>query len=148
MGRQFIGQILKDMGRLSPLDIDEILSEQAVSRRQFGDIAMSWGLCDAEHILEAWCVQMGDDREQVDILRTPVDIHALMCIPAQVARRLKVMPLRIIANELVVAAACILDPQEVGEMTIFAGRDIRLIKADPRQIDLAIERYYPRMVAA
>ena len=148
MGRQLIGQILKDMGKLSPLDIDEILSEQAASKRKFGDIAMAWGLCEPEHILEAWCVQMGDDHTQVDLLRTTVDIHALMSLPAQIARRLRVVPIRIIANELVVAAASALDPQDVTEMTLLAGRDIRLIKADAKQVDLALERYYPRLAAA
>lgn len=147
MSRQLIGQILKDMGKLSSLDIDEILAEQAASKRKFGEIAMSWGLCEPEHILEAWCVQMGEDKSQVDLLRTPVDIHALMCLPAQLARRLNVLPMRLIANALVVAAAHALDPQDVQEMTLRAGRDIRLVKADGKQVEMALERYYPRLAA-
>ena len=147
MSCQLIGQILKDMGKLSSLDIDEILAEQAASKRKFGDIAMSWGLCEPEHILEAWCVQMADDKNLVDLLRTPVDIHALMCLPAQLARRLSVLPMRLIANELVVAAAHTLDPQDVREMTLRAGRDIRLIKADAAQVEMAMDRYYPRLAA-
>jgi len=58
--RQKIGEILIDLGVLSPAQVDEVLC--AIRRRRdqakFGRVAREMGLLQEEHILAALAVQM------------------------------------------------------------------------------------------
>jgi len=142
MARPLIGQVLSRMGKLSAIDIDEILAEQTFSRRPFGEIALSWGLCEPQHICDAWCSQLGDGRERLDLSRIGIDPAAVMCIPAEMARRCRVMPIRMVGDQLVVATSRLMDASESAEIAATAGREIRFVKAEQSQIDEAINAHY------
>lgn len=148
MSRQLIGQLLSRMGKLSLIDIDEILVEQAVSHRRFGEIALSWGLCNPEHVGEAWCKQLAEDVQHVDLERVGVDAHATTYLSSQLAKQLGVIPIRILGDLVVVAASHTLNSVEVAELSRTIGKQIRLVTVDPDQIQVALRTYYPNQVAA
>ncbi len=148
MSRQLIGQLLSRMGKLSLIDIDEILVEQAVSHRRFGEIALSWGLCNPEHVGEAWCKQLADDVQHVDLERVGVDAHATTYLSSQLARQLGVIPIRVLGDLVVVATSHTLNSVEVAELSRTIGKQIRLVTVDPDQIQVALGTYYPNQVAA
>ncbi len=148
MGRPRIGQVLKDMGKLNSMDIDEILAEQALSQRRFGAIAVSWGLCNEKNVCDAWCSQLTDGREQVNLSAVAPDLHAIMCLPAEMCRRIGIVPLRIVGNEVVLATSRVLEQLEAQEVAQRAGREVRFVRADARQVNAAINRFYPMAHAA
>ena len=67
MNRMRIGELLGQMGKLSGHDIDEILQEQSATGHRFGDIALTWGLVQPEHIWTAWCSQLQGKTDPVDL---------------------------------------------------------------------------------
>src|SRR5690606_33165915 len=103
MGRDRIGQLLRQMVPLSEHDIEEILHEQAHSGRRFGEIAMEWGLCESEHVWRAWCDQTGDELEHVDLDRLGIDAQAIEALPRDVATRCRAVPLRRFDDLLIIA---------------------------------------------
>src|SRR5688500_9680257 len=143
MSRTLIGQVLSNMGTLSAHDIDEILAQQAPTRQRFGEIALQWGLCDADTICEAWCSQLAQGAARVDLQQIGVDSHATDCVPRAIAIKLGIMPIRSIADKVIVAASRELTEDEVAELISVAQRGVRIVIADPRQIQAALAAYYP-----
>src|SRR5678816_1337210 len=90
MRRTQIGQVLSQMGKLSSIDIDEILEQQAVSHQRFGEIAVSWGLCEPVDLCEAWCVQFSEGVEPADLAGGAVDSRLVLSLPARLARQLHI----------------------------------------------------------
>lgn len=142
MCRQLIGQLLTRMGKLTLIDIDEILVEQAVSRKRFGDIAMSWGLCDPEHIGEAWCNQLTEEGGQIDLDGIGIDACAASYLTAELARRLRAIPIRILGDLVVVATSRAMSNDEADQLSQDLGRPVRCVTVDEPQIDRALEVYY------
>jgi hypothetical protein len=140
-----MGEMLRRMGKLTALDVDEILFEQGVARRRFGDIAVAWGLCQPDDVCQAWCDQLTGDPGRLG--PGQVDPAALALVPAPVARRLRIVPLRLLGGQLLVLAAGGLDSAAITELLRLTGRDVRAVPAPPARIDQALARLYPALAA-
>ena len=143
MSRVRIGELLGRMGKLSEHDIDEILHEQCGrGGRRFGEIALTWGLVEPEHIWSAWCQQLEDGLMKVDLNEVGIDTQAVDRVPVELAERFCAMPLRVHEDQLIIALS---DPIHAA---VFEGlRDSlkiqpRFVLADREQIREAIQRYY------
>jgi hypothetical protein len=131
------------MGKLSSIDIDEILEQQERSGERFGEIAMSWGLCAPEHVCEAWCIQYAEGLERSD-LSQGLDAKLILSVPAALARQLHIVPLVSIADQMVVACDHPVDGEQWMQILEATGKDVRFILAEPEVIEEALEVYYPR----
>src|SRR5687768_13569909 len=105
MRRELIGKVLSKMGKLSDIDIDEILFEQAVTRKRFGDIAIGLGLCEPEDLCDAWCKQIEESGRRIDLHAIGIDPEAARCLAPDIARRLGVIPIRVLGSSVVLAAS-------------------------------------------
>ena len=105
MGRILIGKVLQQMGKLSGHDIDEILHEQmsAGAKKPFGEIALTFGLCQPEHIWKAWAHQLSDGFEKIDLAVIGIDAQAVPQLPRDLAERFCAIAIRLLDDELVVA---------------------------------------------
>src|SRR5258708_19391766 len=103
MSRMRIGQVLEQMGKISGHDIDEILHEQSSigARKTFGEIALTWGLCEPEHIWKAWANQLEGNCERVDLNMVGIDSQAWSRLPRELGLRLSPMPVRTSQHSLV-----------------------------------------------
>jgi type IV pilus assembly protein PilB len=145
MSRLRIGQLLEQMGKLSGHDIDEILHEQASpgAKKTFGQIALTFGLCQPEHIWKAWADQLSDGFERVDLKSFGIDSQAVSRLPRELACRFCAMPIRVVEDEMIIAIS---DPSH---MALFDDLDDllrarpRFVLADAAQIRQMIEHYYP-----
>lgn len=144
MGHQLIGQVLTGMGRLSSIDIDEILEEQAISGMKFGEIAVSLGICQREQICEAWCTQLADEIRSAGLDHVGVDLTAAACVPHDIARRWGVIPIRNFAGMVVMAASRTPNADEVVALSAMLGREVRFVPVQPEQIDQALRHVYTR----
>jgi hypothetical protein len=145
MSRPLIGQVLARMGKVTPIDIDEILVEQTFSQRRFGEIALTWGLCETADVREAWCDQLhGGDH--IDLSDPQIDPAAVGRLQGHVARRLGVVPLKLIGDVLIVACARPVDAAEMPELVRAAGHDIRFIQANWEELARALDRHYPQTI--
>jgi len=132
------------MGKLSSIDIDEILEQQAVSRQRFGEIAVSWGLCEPVDLCEAWCVQFSEGVEESDLTPGDVDARLILSLPARLARQLHIVPLISIADQMVVASAQPVDGDQWLAILEATGMDVRFVLAQPEAIAAALDLYYPK----
>lgn len=144
MQRAAIGQVLSRMGKLSSIDIDEILEQQAVSHQRFGEIAVSWGLCEPVDLCEAWCVQFSEGVEAVALTNSEVDARLILSLPGELARQLQIVPLVSIADQMVVAAAQPVDGDQWMAILEATGMDVRFVLAEPQAIEAALDVYYPK----
>lgn len=144
MNRLRMGEALRRMGKLSTIDVDEILFEQEVAPRRFGDIAVSWGLCRQEDIAQVWCDQFV--AASIDVAE--IDSVALDCIPPEMAFRLCVAPLKLMAGQLVVAAPEEPDSAAMAELVRKTKRDIRVIPVARQRIERMLAIIYAAKIAA
>jgi len=144
MRRAPIGQVLSRMGKLSSIDIDEILEQQAVSHQRFGEIAVSWGLCEPVDLCEAWCVQFSEGYDWGGLSHEGVDSKLILSLPGELARQLHIVPLVSIADQMVVAASEPVDGDQWMAILEATGMDVRFVLAEPNEIDAALDVYYPK----
>ena len=142
MSRPRMGQVLGWMGQLSDIDVQEILAEQAVTRERFGQIALSLGLCEPQHIWSAWCSQLAIGTERVALVDVGIDAGAVGCLPAELARGMEVIPIRHVEDKMIIATARLLDSGSIAELMRTSGMQIRFVFADASEIHHAIETYY------
>jgi len=144
MRRPLIGQVLSQMGKLSSIDVDEILEQQAVSHQRFGEIAVSFGLCEPVDLCEAWCVQFAEGVDWRDLSSAHLDSKLILSLPAALARELHIVPLISIADQMVVAASHPVDGEQWLAILEATGKDVRFILAEPKVIEAALDVYYPK----
>ncbi len=150
MSQVLFGELLGRLVTLSRHDVDEILAEQGANRKlRFGDIALSRGLCEPEHVWAAWCDQLVTHVQRVDLDRLGVDARAAALIPAEVARRLSIIPVRTMSDRLVVAIADDADPARAAiELGMISDKVLRFVVADAGQVRRALGVYHPLPIAA
>src|SRR3954470_20953299 len=146
--RQPMGELLARIGRLTPHDIDEILAEQRHRRQPFGHIAISLGFCQPEHVYAAWCSQLAERVEAVDLDHLGIDAQAIEFLPRELALGLPALPVRVWEGKLVVAISDASRAGGVAELARRVGMDVRCVLAPAGQIDAALQRYYPPLPIA
>lgn len=137
------GDLLRGFVPLSQQDVAEILDAQAVSRRRFGEIALSWGLCQPEDVWQAWIAQLAHRTERVDLRQIGIDTQALRHVPQPIACRFTVIPIRALGNRLVVATTEEAYPRALCDLPALIGAELRFVLCDQKQIDEALTAFYP-----
>jgi hypothetical protein len=148
MDRQRMGDLLARIARLSPHDVDEILAEQRQRRQPFGQIAIALGFCQPEHVWEAWCSQLSERLEVVDLDRLGIDAQATEFLPREVALGLPALPVRVWEGMLIVAVSEAIKAAGVAELGRRVGMEVRCVLAPAGQIEKGLARYYPPLPAA
>jgi hypothetical protein len=148
MNRQPMGELLARIGQLTPHDIDEILAEQRHRRQPFGQIAIALGFCQPEHVWAAWCAQLAERVEAVDLNHLGIDAQAIEFLPRELALGLPALPVRVWEGMLVVAISDAARATGVAELARRVGMDVRCVLAPAAQIDAALARYYPPLPIA
>ena len=148
MSQARFGEHLARLVKLSVHDVNEILEEQAATRHRFGEIALSWGLCQPEHVWQAWSDQLSTTIGTVDLEKLGIDSQAAAMSAREVAVRLKAIPLRCMGRQLIVAVS---DPDTAriaAELFVLTGKDPRFVLSDLHKLQAAMTAYYPQPAAA
>ena len=148
MQNEKIGQILGRMVPITDQDVEEILCQQAVTGQRFGEIAISWGLCNAEHVLRAWADQTAHRHERVNLDYIGVDAQAVPALPRELAVYFHAIPIRILSDLLVVAVAEESAVPTLREFLKHVRPEIRFVLADIQAVDEAVREYYDSTVIA
>lgn len=142
MRRVLFGELLGRLVRLSGHDVSEILEDQAASRRRFGEIALAWGLCQPQHVWQAWWAQLSSHTPQVDLNTIGVDAQAVSCLPRGLAVAYGVIPLRTFKDQLVLAATPETLPRAKQALPGLLVKKVKFVVSDPAQVREAIKTYY------
>ena len=142
-GSMLFGECLGKVVRLSAHDVNEIMEHQAATRRKFGEIALSWGLCRPQHVWRAWWDQLSHQTPHVDLTKIGVDGQAISHLPARFAVQFRAVPVRCLGQQLVVATVEHMLARARAELPTILNRQIKFVIAEPLQLDEAIAAYYP-----
>ena len=142
MNHRRIGQLIRSVVPLTDHDIEEILQEQTLSHRPFGQIAVAWGLCSPAQVWQAWARQPDHPIPHLNLEKVGVDAQAVHYLPNNLARQLHAIPIRHFDNLVIVAvselsAAEALKPHFQGANLQFA-----VVLADASQVDSAVSQYF------
>ena len=148
MSGKRIGERLSGMVPLSGHDIEEILSEQYVTGRRFGDIALQMGLCSPEDVWRAWSGQLAESPQRIDLDRFAIDTQAVAHVSPAVVTRYHIMPLRLMGDELVIAVDEAGYSMAAKELETVLGTKVKFVLSTHRQITQAIRSYYATATAA
>jgi hypothetical protein len=148
MSGKRIGERLSHMVPLSGHDIEEILSEQGTTGKRFGDIAIQLGLCSPEHVWRAWSGQLLESPQRVNLDEFGIDTQALAHLPASVALRFHVMPIRLLEPEVVLAVDEAAYPLVRKELLALLKDRVIFVLSSHQQISRALRTYYPQSTAA
>lgn len=143
MPTRLFGEFLARVVRLTSHDMAEILEEQSASGRRFGEIALSWGLCQPQHVWEAWANQLAHRTPVIDLHSIGVDAQAVGELPARIARRFGAVPVRKTGKTLVVAADEANAPRAAARLPRLLRRKVHVVVAKPGQVEAALQTYYP-----
>jgi type IV pilus assembly protein PilB len=144
MRQPLFGELLARLVGLSDHDISEILLDQAISHRRFGEIAMSLQWCTPQHVWQAWWAQLGQSTQHVVLASAGVDTQALTAIPRSMAEQYDVIPIRVFEDQLVLATSEASQARARAELPLLVRKSIRFVLAPESQIRDAIDRYYLR----
>jgi type IV pilus assembly protein PilB len=135
-----IGAVLLERGAITPEQLDYALKLQAESGRRLGEILINEKIISEADLIEAISVKLKIPRIDLDDL--VIDQNLLRLVPAEMARRLQVLPITKIGNSLTLAMVDPLDIIAVDEVKYHTGMEISRCIAAPSQVELAIGSYY------
>jgi type IV pilus assembly protein PilB len=141
-----LGRLLIRDGVITPAQLESALSEQRTTRERLGEILCRRGDIKPDDLASALARQLGHGR--FDAARDVIDPAALELVPAEVAQRLKVLPVRLEETAFVVALADPLDVEACDQLRQIAERAQKLLKilvGTPEAIAAACERHYSRV---
>lgn len=138
--RKKIGEILLELGYLTPEQLEHALAEQQHTGGLIGEVLMRLGYIDADQLAQA-------QAEQYDVvyeLITPQSVQeeALNKISMTLAKTLKALPLRIEGNKLVVAMANPLDVDALEILQRHSGMFIKVVYTNPERLLEAIDFHF------
>ena len=140
MARSF-GQILVDLGFIDDEQLELLRSEQSQRPNELlGQIAISMNMVTEEQVTQALAEQFGLQVVNVSDLTIPPETLQLMTEP--MAKLYRIIPLNFRNDVLTIATA---EPQKItvlDELRNFLGYQIRTVVTTPKEIEVALERYY------
>jgi hypothetical protein len=148
MSQLRFGELLGRLVHLSRHDVDEILEEQNGTGHLFGEIALSWGLCEPEHVWQAWCDQLLLQVQKVDLDLVGIDAQAAAMIDRETAHRLGLIPIRCLGQQLIVAVSESNTERAKAELSLITDKAIRFVVAEAKQIQNGLATYYSQSGAA
>jgi len=143
MNARRIGQLIRSVVPLTDHDIEEILQEQTLSHRPFGQIAVAWGLCTPAHVWQAWARQPDHPTPHVNLDRLGIDAQALRFLPSDLAYQCSAIPVRVFEKLVIVAVKDLTCSPILQQHFQSAGLELALVLASSEQIDQALSRYGP-----
>lgn len=136
---KILGQLLLDASAVSPSGLQEGLDAQGALGLRIGETLTKLGAVDQDAVARALAVQLSLPFAPAPLV---VDPDASRVVSADLARRLRVAPLRVTPRRLVVAMADPLDLGAVDDLQFQTGRRVDVEVAVPVAVDEAVARAY------
>ncbi len=117
------GEVLVEMGVLTPEQVDQALEEQRTTRQRIGDIALAKGWCTKAKLMEALAVRLGV--KFLDLTNTRVDPITADLVSEKDARRYSAIPVSFVDDHTLLVAMA--DPSNIvaiDDLRILTGFDI------------------------
>jgi type IV pilus assembly protein PilB len=134
-----LGTLLVRDGLISTEQLEHALTEKEQTARRLGEIVVSHGWVPAAELARLLAEQ--HDLEYLDLASTPIDPAALSLLPEKYARLYEALPIRFLAEDLVLVAVA--DPTNVvtsDNLRLAIGLNVRVAVAAAPDLGQMIER--------
>ncbi|MFA0739657.1 MAG: hypothetical protein LKKZDAJK_002779 [Candidatus Fervidibacter sp.] len=145
---QAIGEWLIQNGRLTPEQWQEAISAMAKvdEGKQWTEALAELGYCSEEDVLHALSAVL--HLPLVNLREETIDPEVLALVPAEMAFRHQVLPLRKENGALIVAVADPLNVETESLLRFVTNLPVRLVLAKPAELRAQLEQHYMRKVIA
>jgi type IV pilus assembly protein PilB len=134
-----IGEMLVEMGLVTPAQVEQALGRQRETRKRLGEQLVDDGAISALALSRALATKFGV--EFVDLTQTPVDAAAANLVPERTCRRYGALPIRFVdENTLLIAMT---DPANIfalDDLRMLTGFDVKAAIASEEDMAAAISR--------
>jgi len=137
--RKKIGEILVEMGNLTPAEVNLILEDRGESRQRFGEMAIARGMLKEEALAQALARQFR--LEYLEPERFSMDAQLYAALPGGLPARFNFLPIRQQGDALVVAVGDPTDVATLDNLEVILGRPLILQVAPAEKIHLFLERW-------
>ncbi len=140
--RKKLGQILLEMGFVTPDEIDEALKEQQKEpgKKKIGQILVDMKSCDPEMVAKAVAHQSNLKYAQLDKFEIPPNVIEL--VPKELATKQRLIPLKMGKRALIVATGTPLDFIALDDLRFQLGHEVECVIASDTGVTEALGRYY------
>lgn len=114
-----LGELLLDSGIISELELKTALEEQQRTKQRLGDVLLSQGILTEHQLIEVLEFQLGIPH--VTLSRYQIDAKLSQLIPESMAKRYRVLPIRVDGRKLMVAMADPLDLLAIDDLRMSTG---------------------------
>ncbi len=138
-----IGDILINEGLISQEALDRALELQKIQKKKLGEILVSEGFLTEEAMADALHHQLGIDRIELNGIVIPEEITALF--DSDLLKKYRAMPVMYDPRNLNVIRVAMADPMDMlalDDLSMVTNRLIDPVVATPREIMMAIDKYY------
>jgi len=138
-----IGDILINEGLISQEALDRALDLQKVQKKKLGEILVSEGFLTEEAMADALHHQLGIDRIELNGIIIPEEITSLF--DSDLLKKYRAMPVMYDPRNLNVIRVAMADPMDMlalDDLSMVTNRLIDPVVATPREIMMAIDKYY------
>jgi len=135
-----LGEVLLDMGLIGEQDLYSALQEQKLTGDSLGKILVRMGTVSAESLSSALAEQFG--MEVIKLSETEIPGEVLKKVPVAVARRQKIIPVKMEDNTLTLAMASPLEMLTLDNLQAMLDCEIQGAISTESEVDAAIQKYY------
>jgi type IV pilus assembly protein PilB len=143
--RARLGDLLVRDGLITTSQLHEALTEKSRHGHRLGETLMEKGWVTSREVAKALAEQ--HQLDFIDLTATEVDHQAAALLPERLARRSKVLPVRILENNVMLVAVA--DPTDVlasDDLRLALGMNLRLVVADSADIEHALGQVFRTQV--
>ncbi|MCF6092695.1 Flp pilus assembly complex ATPase component TadA [Microaerobacter geothermalis] len=140
MTRRRIGDILVESGIITDQQLKQALQEQKGSGMKLGDLLIDRGYITEQQLIEVLEFQLGIPHVQLH--RQKIDDKIINMIPDKIAKKHRVLPLRLENNKLIIAMSDPLDYYAIDDVRMSTGFQVEPVIASKEELNRAINRYY------
>ena len=142
MQRLRIGEVLVEMGFITPIQLEEVLKiqQQSKEKKKLGTMLMDLGIISEEQMLNAMSVKL--DLPVANLSEMQIDAEAVQYIPEELARQKNVVAYRKEGNTLFLATNDPLDFYVFEDIKQITHCQLDIVMAKHNEIIDAIEYYY------
>src|SRR5918996_6450089 len=134
-----LGQILIELGLITPEQLDAALSEHQKTPKALGRVLIDLGMIKETDLVRALAEQVG--LEFVDLTDTQIDPASTALLPEALARRYRALPVGERDGKLLVAMSDPANVYALDDIRTITGRDVQPVVATSADVEQAIAKY-------
>lgn len=139
MAKKRIGELLVESGLITEEQLSKALESKA-SDEKLGEVLIREGCITEQQLIEVLELQLGIP--YIHLFQYPIEKKATELVPKELAKKYKLMPVRINENKLVVAMTDPMDYFAIEELRMVTGMKIMPVLATTEELLRTINKHY------